>query len=64
VGQSAIRAIHVATDGTVPDPMPIEIAASSVNAPVAVAATPARTLIAFTRNEAVGTSVRAVLLGR
>lgn len=60
--QSAIRAIHVAADGTIPDP-PIWVASSSDGANVSVAANASATAVAFTRAEAGGSSVRVVLLG-
>lgn len=63
VSGSAIRAIRVAADGTVPDPTPIEVATSSTGAAIGVAANAAATLVTFTRAEAAGSSVRAVLLG-
>ena len=62
-GRSAIRAIRVAADGTVPDPTPIEVATSTAGAAVAAAANPSAALVAFTRSEPVGSSVRAVRLG-
>ena len=62
-GRSAIRAIRVAADGTVPDPTPIEVATSTAGAAVSAAANPSAALVAFTRSEPVGSSVRAVRLG-
>jgi hypothetical protein len=61
-GQSAIRAIRLAPDGTLPSPTPTDVAFSTENAAVSVAANPAAALVAFTRGEEEGSSVRAVLL--
>lgn len=61
-GSSAIRAIRIAADGTVHDPTPIEVATSSSGAAIGVAANASATLVTFTRAEAAGNSVRAVLL--
>lgn len=60
--QSAIRAIRIAPDGTLPSTTPIAVASSSADAAVGVAASSAATLVTFTRDESPGTSVRAVLL--
>jgi hypothetical protein len=62
-GTSAIRAVHLAPDGTVLDPTPIDVATSHEDAAVSVAANSAGALVAFTLAEALGTSVRGVLLG-
>jgi len=61
-GQSAIRAIRIAPDGTIPDPSPVAVATSDAGAAIGVAASPAATLVTFSRAEAAGSSVRAVLL--
>lgn len=61
-GTGAIRALRVAPDGTVVDAAPIEVAPSG--GAIAVAANPSATLVAFTRPETGGSSVRAVLLQR
>jgi hypothetical protein len=51
---SAVRAIRVETDGTLADPVPIEVATSDAAAVIAVAASPSGTLVAFTRDEGFG----------
>jgi len=61
-GQSAIRAIRLAPDGTLPSPTPTDVAFSTEGAAVSVAANPAAALVAFTRGEEEGNSIRAVLL--
>lgn len=61
-GQSTIRALRIAPDGSLPSPLPVDVATSTANAAVSVAANPTATLVAFTRDESPAVSVRAVLL--
>ena len=55
-----IRAIRVASDGTLPNPTPTTVATGAVSFDLAANATAA--LLAFTRTEPTGRSVRGVLL--
>jgi hypothetical protein len=58
--ETAIRALRIAPDGTVPNPTPIAVATSDASPSVSVAANATAALVAFTRAEAAGSSVRAV----
>lgn len=57
-----IRATRLAPDGSLPDPSPTTIATTTANAALDVAANPTTALVAFTRDESAGRSVRGVLL--
>ncbi len=60
---SAVRAIRVETDGTLADAAPIDVATSDAAAAIGIAASPAGTLVGFTRSEDFGyTSVRVAPL--
>ena len=60
--ESVIRAIRIAPDGAVLDPSPILVATSTASAKVAVAANAAASMVAYTREETVGHSIRAFRL--
>ena len=60
--ESTIRAIRVGPDGTALDPAPILVATSTPTAEVAIAANAAASLVAYTREEITGHSIRAVRL--
>lgn len=67
--RSAIRAIRLAADGTLPSMTPTDVATTTATATtltttpsIAVAANPEAALVAFTRDEPAGSAVRAVFL--